>query len=251
MRQQNANWTSVDFENWINEQLAAGKTFPVATDANGHVIMTNNGEPQHLVYRYYNGTSEYQFQGGDAHYEDINHDGQINELDIVYLGNSLPKLQGGFSLTAQYGNWKLIARFTYRWGNKILNAARMGLESMYGTDNQCASVNYRWRKDGDVTELPRALYNAGYNYEVSSRFVEDGAFLRFQNLQVSYSFPKKMVRKWGLNSLSAYVTMNNLFCWTKYTGIDPEIAASTYAPAIDTSNTPRSKSVTASLSFGF
>ncbi len=251
MRQQNANWTSVDFENWINEQLAAGKTFPVATDANGHVIMTNNGEPQHLVYRYYNGTSEYQFQGGDAHYEDINHDGQINELDIVYLGNSLPKLQGGFSLTAQYGNWKLIARFTYRWGNKILNAARMGLESMYGTDNQCASVNYRWRKDGDVTELPRALYNAGYNYEVSSRFVEDGAFLRFQNLQVSYSFPKKMVRKWGLNSLSAYVTMNNLFCWTKYTGIDPEIAASTYAPAIDTSNTPRAKSVTASLSFGF
>ena len=251
MKQQNPNWTSTDYENQINQWLAEGKTFPVATDANGHVIMTNNGEPQHLVYVYQNGTPEYTFRGGDAYYEDINHDGQINELDIVYLGNSLPKLQGGFSLTAQYGNWKLVARFTYRWGNKILNAARMGLESMYGTDNQCASVNYRWRKDGDVTELPRALYNSGYNYEVSSRFVEDGAFLRFQNLQISYSFPKKMVRKWGLSNLSAYVTMNNLFCWTKYTGIDPEVAASTYAPAIDTSNTPRSKSVTASLSFGF
>lgn len=251
MKQQNPNWTSTDYENQINQWLAEGKSFPVATDANGHVIMTNNGEPQHLVYRYENGAAEYQFKGGDAYYEDINHDGQINELDIVYLGNSLPKLQGGFSLTAQYGNWKMVARFTYRWGNKILNAARMGLESMYGTDNQCASVNYRWRKDGDVTELPRALYNEGYNYQVSSRFVEDGAFLRFQNLQISYSFPKKQIKKWGLNSLSAYVTMNNLFCLTKYTGIDPEVAASTYAPAIDTSNTPKSKSVTASLSFGF
>lgn len=251
MKQQNSNWTATDYENQINQWLAEGKTFPVATDANGCVIMTNSGEPQHLVYVYQDGTAEYTFKGGDAYYEDINHDGQINELDIVYLGNSLPKLQGGFSLTAQYGNWKMVARFTYRWGNKILNAARMGLESMYGTDNQCASVNYRWRKDGDVTDLPRALYNAGYNYEVSSRFVEDGAFLRFQNLQISYSFPKKQIKKWGLNSLSAYVTMNNLFCWTKYTGIDPEVAASTYAPAIDTSNTPRAKSVTASLSFGF
>ena len=251
MKQQNPNWTTADYENQINQWLAEGKTFPVATDANGHVIMTNSGEPQHMVYVYNNGSSEYQFKGGDAYYEDINHDGQINELDIVYLGNSLPKLQGGFSLTAQYGNWKLVARFTYRYGNKILNSARMGLESMYGTANQCSSVAYRWRKDGDETVIPRALYNDGYNYQVSSRFVEDGSFLRFQNLQISYSFPKKMIRKWGLNTLSAYVTMNNLFCWTRYTGIDPEVGASTYAPAIDSANTPRAKSVTASLSLGF
>ena len=251
MKQQNPNWTATDYENQINQWLAEGKTFPVATDANGHVIMTNNGEPQHMVYVYKDGSYEYQFKGGDAFYEDINHDGQINELDIVYLGNSLPKLQGGFSLTAQYGNWKMVARFTYRYGNKILNAARMGLESMYGTDNQCASVNYRWQKDGDETVIPRALYETGYNHQVSSRFVEDGSFLRFQNVQISYSFPKKQIKKWGLNTLTAYVTMNNLFCWTKYTGIDPEVSASTYAPAIDTSNTPRSKSITASLSVGF
>ena len=251
MKQQNPNWTATDYENQINQWLAEGKTFPVATDANGHVIMTNNGEPQHMVYVYKDGSYEYQFKGGDAFYEDINHDGQINELDIVYLGNSLPKLQGGFSLTAQYGNWKMVARFTYRYGNKILNAARMGLESMYGTDNQCASVNYRWQKDGDETVIPRALYETGYNHQVSSRFVEDGSFLRFQNVQISYSFPKKQIKKWGLNTLTAYVTMNNLFCWTKYTGIDPEVSASTFAPAIDTSNTPRSKSITASLSVGF
>ena len=238
-----------DYEAWINQQLAEGKTFPVATDEEGKVIMTNTGVPKHLTYYY--GDTEYEFKGGDAIYEDVNHDGTVNELDIKYLGNSLPKMQGGFSFTLQYGNWKLVSRFNFRWGNKIINTARMGLESMYGTQNQCSSVTYRWRKDGDVTVIPRALYGTGYNYQVSSRFVEDGSFLRFNNLQLSYSVPKKTIKKLGLNSLSAYVTMNNLFCWTKYTGIDPEIASGTYTPASDGATTPRSKSVTASLSFGF
>ena len=216
-----------NYEAWINEQLAAGKTFPVATDEEGKVIMTNTGVPKHLTYYY--GDTEYEFRGGDAIYEDVNHDGTVNELDIKYLGNSLPKMQGGL----------------------IINTARMGLESMYGTENQCSSVTYRWRKDGDVTVIPRALYGTGYNYQVSSRFVEDGSFLRFNNLQLSYSVPKKSIKKLGLNSLSAYVTMNNIFCWTKYTGIDPEIASGTYTPASDGATTPRSKSITASLSFGF
>ena len=238
-----------NYEAWINQQLAEGKTFPVATDESGHVIMTNTGVPKHLTYYY--GDTDYEFKGGDAFYEDVNHDGTINELDIKYLGNSLPKMQGGFSLTFQYSNWKMVARFNYRWGNKIVNTARMGLESMFGTENQCSSVTYRWRKDGDVTEIPRALYGTGYNYQVSSRFVEDGAFLRFNNLQISYSVPKKNLKKLGLNSLSAYVTLNNLFCWTKYSGIDPEIASGTYTPAKDVATTPRSKSITASLNFGF
>jgi hypothetical protein len=238
-----------NYEEWINQQLAEGKTFPVATDEHGRVIMTNTGDPKELTYYY--GQTDYKFKGGDAIYEDVNHDGTINELDIKYLGNSLPKIQGGFSLTLQYGNWKLVSRFNYRWGNKIINTARMGLESMYGTQNQCSSVTYRWRKDGDVTPIPRALYGTGYNYQMSSRFVEDGSFLRLNNLQLSYGVPKKTLKKFGLNSLTAYVTMNNLFCWTKYTGIDPEISAGTYTPACDGASTPRSKSFTASLNFGF
>ena len=91
----------------------------------------------------------------------------------------------------------------------------------------------------------------GYNYQVSSRFVEDGSFLRLNNLQISYSVPKNTIKKLGLSTLTAYVTMNNLFCWTKYTGIDPEVASGTYSPAVDGATTPRSKSVTASLNFGF
>ena len=242
--------STTEYENWINEFLASGKTAPVAVGSDGKVIMTNTGEPQRLKYAY--GTaSETNFQGGDAKYEDINHDGQINALDIVYLGNSLPKVNGGFNLSLYYGKWFVKGRFNYRFGNKVVNAARMSLENMYGTNNQSATVNYRWRKDGDVTPMPRAMYQAGFNYQNSDRYVEDGGFVRFQNLQVGYNFDKKMIKKWGLNNLQAYASLNNLYVWTKYSGTDPEVSAKGYSPAIDDAKTPRSKQFTLTLNVGF
>lgn len=253
MRQQDATWTTAKYENWINEQLAAGKTFPVVVDENGKVVM-NGTSPQRLSYWYGDTPSSDAagyFNGGDALYEDVNHDGTINSLDMQYLGNSRPKLQGGFSFTFQYGNWKLVTRFTYRYGVDLVNTARMNLESMYGTENQCSSVTYRWRKDGDETTIPRALWGVGYNYQMSSRFVEDGSFLRFQNIQLGYTFPKKQIKRWGLSTLSAYVTMNRLFTFTKYTGIDPEHAPGTYKCAVDGNSTPVDRSVTASITVGF
>lgn len=243
------------YENWINEQLAAGRTFPIAVGSNGKVIMTSNNEPQHLVYNYTAGSSTYTFQGGDAMYEDINHDGQINALDIVYLGNSLPKIQGGFNINLRYGKWSLRTRFAYRFGNKVVNAARMALQQMSTTRNQTAAVNYRWRKDGDVTPMPRALYvdgsNAAYNYQGSSRYVEDGSFVRFNNLQVAYNFDKKKIKKWGLNNLQLYLSVNNLWLWTKYSGTDPEVSTGGWGVATDNSQTPRAKSFTASINIGF
>ena len=244
-------WTTAAYESQINQWLAEGKTFPVVTDENGRVIMQSNGQPQRMTYYSGEVPNGYSFNGGDAIYEDVNHDGTINKLDYKYLGNSLPKLTGGFSLTFNYGNWKLVTRFNFRYGSKLVNIARMNLESMYSNINQASSVTYRWRKDGDETVIPRALWNAGYNYQMSSRFVEDGSFLRLNNLQISYTFPKKQIKKYGLQNLSAYVTMTNLFCWTKYSGIDPEVASGVYTPSYDTSSTPRSRQVTATLSMGF
>ena len=250
------NLSTAEYEAWINSFLASGKTAPVATDANGHVIMTATGEAQRQVYVYNEDYKPlYSFQGGDAIYEDINHDGKIDALDIVYLGNSLPKINGGFNLTFRYGNWTLKGRFNFRFGNKIINLARMNLESMSGTYNQSTTVNYRWRKDGDVTPMPRAVYvsgdNSPYNYQSSDRYVEDGGFVRFQNLQLSYNFPKKLIKPLGLNNLQAYASMNNLYVWTKYSGIDPEVSATGYYPARDQSKTPRSKQFTVTLNVGF
>lgn len=242
---------AAEYERWVNMQLAEGKTFPISLDKDGHVLMSSQGHPKHLVYNYNEGSSTYTFQGGDAMYEDVNHDGQINALDIVYLGNSMPKVNGGFNFTFRYGNWSLKTRFMYRFGNKVVNLARLNLENMYTTYNQSATVNWRWRKDGDVTPMPRAMYNTAYNFNGSSRYVEDGSFVRFQNLQLSYGFPSKQVKKWGLSTLQLYFSMNNLYCWTKYSGVDPEVSVGGWGLAVDDSQTPRSKSFTASIQVGF
>ena len=257
--QKENGWDRYTFESEINKMLAQGMTFPVVTNADGTVLMDDQGQPKHQVLNYENnngqGSQTYVFQGGDAIYEDINHDGQINQLDVVYLGNSLPKINGGFNFTFRYGPWSIKTRFMYRFGNKVVNLARQNLEKMSDTYNQCASVNYRWRKDGDITPIPRAMRSSGsfisYNYQPSDRFVEDGGFVRFQNLQIAYNFDKKLIKSLGLNQLQAYASLNNLYVWTKYSGVDPEISPQGYGVAADASQTPRSKQFTVTLNIGF
>lgn len=238
-----------------DQAVAEGKTCPVARDENG-VPMTNYDGTVKPMY-YYHSTTKYQFQGGDAIYEDINHDGSIDQYDVVYLGNCNPKLTGGFGFTLRYDRFSLNVFANYRWGNKIVNMARMNAENMYYAYNQCTSVNWRWRKEGDVTEMPRAVYNQGYNWLASDRYVEDGSFLRIKYVTLRYRFPSNWVKRLGMSSLSAYLTVNNLWCFTKYSGVDPEISICTdtaqdyYGIAVDNSMTPRSKEWTFGISATF
>lgn len=228
-------------------------TCPVARDANGQILFDAKGNPLHMYYNY--GGQNYEFQGGDVIYEDINHDGQINELDIVYLGNSNPKFTGGFGLNFNYGAWTLKLSFNYRFGNKIVNMARMNNESMRTNSNQSTAVIWRWRKNGnETTEIPRAM-NASigdsYNALGSSRYVEKGDFVRLQYMQLSYNVPSKIVKNWGMQSLRLSASANNLFCLTKYTGVDPEVSYGSWGVCYDNSKTPRSKSFTISVNVGF
>lgn len=223
---------------------------PVARDENGNVITDEEGEPLPMNFAY-DKSNEYEFHGGDAIYEDINHDGNIDELDIVYLGNANPRFNGGFGSTIRYKGFGCTLFFNFRYGNKVVNAARMYAENMYTLNNQSASVNWRWRKDGDETEMPRALYNYGYNWLGSDRYVEDGSFLRFKYLTFNYSLPKVKLDKLNLQQLSFYLTINNLFVWTKYTGVDPEIGYDKRGLSMDYSNTPRSQDCTLGISVIF
>ena len=235
--------------------LAAGKTAPVALNADGSLVVDGSGNPVRMVYNYTNDSSgkNYRFNGGDAIYEDVNNDGQINALDIVYLGSSLPKLTGGFGFTITYGDWRLMTQFNYRVGNKIFNMARLRAEAMTSNDNQSQAVNYRWRKEGDDTSIPRAMYgnSSNYNSLVSDRFVEDGSYLRMGYIQLSYALRKQQLKWIGLNRVNFYLSANNPFVLTKYTGVDPDISAGGYDPAVDWSQTPRSRSYTLGITVDF
>lgn len=242
------------------DQYVAGKqeSAPVARDKNGNVIKDQNGKARPMYYNYYtkNGVGSYQFRGGDAMYEDINHDGNIDELDIVYLGNSNPKVNGGFGPTFRYKNLTCNVFFNFRYGNKIVNTARMNAENMYTDNNQSVAVNYRWRKEGDGADgnvLPRALYKTGYNWLGSDRFVEDGSFLRCKYVTFNYSVPQKLLKRFSLNRMNMYLTFNNVFVLTKYTGVDPEVnngSISVGGVSYDGSNTPRSKDMTFGVTVG-
>lgn len=222
---------------------------PVARDANGNVITDHKGEPLPMIFNY--GDTDYEFQGGDAIYEDVNHDGNINELDIVYLGNCNPLFTGGFGLRFFYKRWSMNMQFNYRYGSKVLNIAKMNSENMHSNNNQSYAVNWRWRTEGDITTIPRALHQAGYNFLGSDRFVEDGSFCRLNYLQIGYNLDPEIAKRLGVKSAMLSVSANNLFNWTRYSGVDPEVGYGGYGLSRDNSQTPRAKSFTCRLNVTF
>ena len=222
---------------------------PVARDVNGNVITDEKGKPLPMMFNY--GETNYEFQGGDAIYEDVNHDGNINELDIVYLGNCNPLFTGGFGLRFFYKRWSMNAQFNYRYGSKVLNIAKMNAENMYDNNNQSYAVNWRWRTEGDITTIPRALHQAGYNFLGSDRFVEDGSFCRLNYLQIGYNLDPDIAKRLGIKSAMLSLSANNLFNWTRYSGVDPEVGYGGYGLSTDNSKTPRAKSFTCRLNVTF
>lgn len=225
----------------------------IATDASGKNIIGPTGQTIYMKFNY--PSIGYTFQPGDAMYEDINHDGNINYQDIVYLGNSNPKFTGGFGTSVTYkGQWKFTAFFNYRYKVDLVNGTKILTTNMYGFDNQSTAVLRRWKKEGDVTDIPRALYRTGYNWLGSDNYVEDGSFLRFRTATIRYTATKKLVQKLKMKNLSAYVTVENLFTWTNYTGQDPEASVRGSDPfrvAIDNSYTPPVKTFTIGVTASF
>lgn len=245
--------------NPINTAAAAQRrgenfTCPIAYDADGNMLTDSKGIPLPMYYCY-NESNRKQFQGGDAIYEDVNHDGQIDRYDMVYLGNSNPKCNGGFGFTLFYGRFSLNTGFNFRMGNKIINLARANYESMLSNTNQSYATTWRWRKNGDETVIPRALTNVNgyqsYNSLPSDRYVENGNYLRLQYVQLRYEFDAKKLKKYGIRQLTLSASANNVWCWSKYTGVDPDVSPQGFSVCTDNSRTPRTKSFTCSANISF
>lgn len=225
----------------------------IARDKRGNQIVGLNGDQVRMRFNY--PSTDYVFQAGDAMYEDVNHDGNIDYRDIVYLGNSNPKFTGGFGPAITFrGRLKLTTFFSFRTGFDLINSTKMYTTNMYSFDNQSTAVLRRWRNPGDVTDVPRAVYNTGYNWLGSSRYVEDGSFLRWRAVTLRYDLSPQQLKRIGLKSLSVYVTGENLLTMTRYTGQDPEVSTKINGPFTlvqDESMTPPVKTITLGVSTRF
>jgi TonB-linked SusC/RagA family outer membrane protein len=163
---------------------------------------------------------------GDVVYADKNFDGEITTDDRTKVGNPHPDFIGGITNTFEYKGIDLSIFFQGSYGNDMFNGSRLFLESLQGGDNQLAIVNRRWQKPGDITPIPDATSDpvrAASNKRVSSRFIEDGSYLRLKNLTLGYSFNKELLRNKKISGLRIYFSGQNLLTFTNYSGLDPEV----------------------------
>ena len=223
----------------------------IVRDKDGNPVYGFNlDEPLTMIM---GGPSGYVFEGGDAKYKDQNYDGKIDELDLVYLGDLNPDFMGGAGTRLQYKGFIFNTFFYYKVGQKIINQTRMDTEKMYNFDNQSLATNWRWRREGDVTDMPRALYNTGYNWLGSDRFVEDGSYLRLKSISLSYVFNKKATEWLNIRDMKLFFTAYNLYTWTNYSGQDPDVAPPSRPDSLpkDYSKTPPGRKYMLGLNITF
>jgi hypothetical protein len=163
---------------------------------------------------------------GDIKFLDANGDGQINDKDRVYCGSPFPKYEYGLGFNASFSNFDLNAFFQGTYGNKIYNGLRQDLESMSLEFNYSTATLNAWTPEHH-TSIPRAVTNdPNFNDRTSSRFLENGSYLRMKTLQLGYTFPSSVLNRIKISSLRAYLSADNLFTITKYTGFNPDIGRS-------------------------
>ncbi|MDR1756755.1 MAG: SusC/RagA family TonB-linked outer membrane protein [Culturomica sp.] len=242
--------TTGDFQWRMGANIASDKSEVVSLGGfeqsimpltDGAEIITRKGESPYLFYGYkadgvYATTAEAQsagltdytgaaFRGGDMRYANVNGSDQvIDERDKTVIGDPTPDFYGGFSSSFRYGQFTLDAQFTYSCGNDVYNAVRRETEGMSTFASQTEAVKNRWTYEGQHTGVPRADLNDPMgNSRFSSRWIEDGSFLKLKYLTLNYTHPEKW---FVFNSVQAYFTAENLFTVTRYLGYDPEFAYS-------------------------
>ena len=163
---------------------------------------------------------------GDAIYWDENGDGTITDADGKVIGNAQPDIIGGITNSVTYKNFDINLFLQFSYGNEILNLSNNTLLNA-GEDilnNQVVTALKRWQEPGDITSVPRYELGNLYNNRHSSRFIEDGSFLRIKNLTVGYTIPAQKIERYKVKNLRVYASATNLFTLTAYSGGDPEVS---------------------------
>ncbi|MDI9873165.1 SusC/RagA family TonB-linked outer membrane protein [Flectobacillus rivi] len=163
---------------------------------------------------------------GDVRYKDLNGDGVIDSKDVTIIGNPNPDFTYGITNTFNYKGFDFSIFLNGSQGGQILNYTRRLTEGMTNPYwNQLSTVLDRYTSTNTNATLPRYNQWHNNNFRVSDRFVEDGSFLRIQNVSFGYNLPKDLIKKAKLTNARLYVSMQNLYTFTKYTGYDPELGS--------------------------
>ena len=254
---QNTLQTAVSWETHFNSQfpyisqvgkptgmmygfIYEGTYKPEDFDAAGNLL---NGVPA------YKGN---KMQPGDMKYRDMNGDGKIDDYDRTIIGCGQPLHTGGFSNNFTWKNFDLNIFFSWSYGNDLINANRLIFESGWKSQtNQFASYANRWTPDNPTSDIPRAVATGSEEY--SSRVIEDGSYLRLKNVSLGYTIPSRQLRKAGISSMRIYVSADNIWTLTNYSGPDPEVSTrnSVLTPGFDWSAYPRAYGFTAGVNISF
>lgn len=185
---------------------------------------------------------------GDMNYRDVNGNGIFDPGDRTLIGDGNPDFIFGLTNTFNWKRFDLNFFFQGSYGNDVYNATRIDLEGMFDSKNQSSAVLRRWTPDNRNTDIPRAVGNGNVdNVRNSTRFVEDGSYVRLKAITLTYNFNPKWFGKSGIRNLSVYATGQNLLTITNYSGFDPEVNAfglSATELGVDYGTYPQARSLT-------
>ncbi len=220
----------------------------------GEASIAREGEPLGSLYGYIFGGVDPAT--GNSFYINRNGESTFNPTpdDRTIIGDPNPDFFFGFTNTFTYKNFDLFVFIQGSYGNDLLNATRIETEGMIGPKNQSLSVINRWRNPGDVTNIPRASFGNIENSRVSTRFIEDGSYVRFKTITLSYNLPTKWLDFLKISALKFYATGENIFTITDYSGFDPEVNAfggSNTVQGIDFGTYPQTRNLIMGVSATF
>ena len=256
---QNSQWNwDTDFNISFNRnkvtKLSLQKIYYFANTSEAtseNVVRMTEGKPLGMFWGYI--SEGVDPETGDLKFKDLDKNGRITTSDKTYIGNPNPDFTWGMTNNLSYKNFNLSIFFQGSQGNDIYNASRYETEGMYNGQNQSTEVIRRWRIPGQITDMPRASKSTD-NLRASTRFVEDGSYLRLKTLTLSYNVEAPILKKLNITRLQPYFTAQNLFTITNYKGFDPEVnqyGGSSTVQGIDWGTYPQVKTFIFGLNIDF
>jgi hypothetical protein len=265
-------WDLGTFISTVKNEVLDIKGNKLVTELLGAEIINAEGAPANSFYGYifkgvYASTEDavaaglvndkgMAYHAGDAIYADLSGpegtpDGMINDYDKTAIGSPMPNFTGSLINSLTYKKFTVSAMIQFVSGNDLYNFVRYNNERMTGLENQSQNVLNRWQYEHQVTDVPRALWDDPQgNSDFSTRWIEDGSFVRLKNVSLSYRIPDEFL---SFKNAEFYASANNLLTFTRYLGYDPEFSYSYLQihQGIDYGLTPQTRQFIIGVKLGF